>query len=212
MKFSKLNTTTLLFILTVFIGLTACSTTNTKLSQSWADPAYKGPALGKVLVIGLSRDEIKRRFFEDEFSAKFAAMGGQAVASYNLLPHPEDHEDKAKLESMVQEAGIDGVLIAELKSVDTEKKQVPPRMDWAPGPVYGGYYGHYYPTYRAYYRPGYTKEDTIANIEIRLFTVAENQMIWGARTATVNPDSIKRTVQQLADIAARDLKGRGLIK
>ena len=199
-----------LALIAVF-GLTACST-STKLTQSWQEPTYGGPALGKILIIGLSRDDINRRFFEDEFSRELSESGIQAVPSYTLIPHPEDHADKDKLEATVAQAGVDGVLVAELKSVDKEDKYVPPRVDWVPGPVYGGYYGYYYPTYRQVYSPGYTKQDTIARVEIRLFTVSENQLIWGARTETVNPDSVKKAVQQLADIATRDLKGRGLVK
>ena len=193
-------------------ALAGCSTTNTKLTQSWKDPAYNGPAVGKILVIWLSRDDIKRRFFEDEFSNEFAAAGVGVVPSYTLLPRPEDHDDQDKLEAIVKNSGIEGVLIAELKSVDTKEKYVPPRMDWVPGPTVGGYYGYYYPTYRTVYRPGYTKEDTIARVELRLFTTNSNQLIWGARTETLNPKSVEKAVKQLADIAVRDMRGRGLIK
>lgn len=200
----------MLSVLTL-IALAGC-TTSTKLTQSWQEPTYKGPALKKILVIGLSQDDINRRFFEDEFSKELSASGIQGVPSYTMMPHPEDHADQAKIESAVKQAGIDGVLIAELKAVDKEEKYVPPRMDWVPGPAYGGYYGYYYPTYRQVYSPGYTRQDTIARVEIRLFTVIENQMVWGARTETVNPGSVKKAVQELADIAARDLQGRGLIK
>ena len=198
-------------ILLLTLGATGC-TTSTKLTQSWQEPTYKGPVLSKILVIGLSRDDINRRFFEDEFSKKFSESGTQSMPSYALIPNPEDHNDQAKLESAVKEAGVDGVLIAELKAVDKEEKYVPPRMDWVPGPAYGGYYGYYYPTYRQVYTPGYTKQDTIARVEIRLFTGRENQLIWGARTETVNPSSVKKAVSELADIATRDMQGRGLIK
>ena len=200
-----------LIIIALVLGIAGCGST-TKLTQSWQDPAYHGPPLKKILVIGLSHDAVNRRFFEDEFSREFSASGVKAVPSYTILPNPEDHEDKEKLERKVKEAGIDGVLIAELKSVDKEDKYVPPRMDWVPGPVYGGYHGYYYPTYRQVYSPGYTKSDTIARVETRLFATDKNQLVWGARTETVNPDSVKKAVQQLADIATRDMKGRGLIK
>ena len=57
--------------------LTACTTT--KLVTRWNDTEYKGPMLEKVLVVGVMKDDIKRRYYEDEFVKKITSGGRQAV-------------------------------------------------------------------------------------------------------------------------------------
>ena len=196
----------------VLLLLSACS--STKLVQSWQEPTFAGPPVQKVLVMGLFHDPLDRRFFEDEFAARISASGVQAVPSYTLIPNPEDFDEQKEVAAAVTQAGVDGVLITELKAVDKEEKYVPPRVEYATGPsMYaGGFYGHYYRSYQTVYRPGYTKLDTIARVETSLYTTADNKLIWAAKTESMNPESAKKAIGETAKTLIKDMKQRGILK
>ena len=63
--------------------LAACASTT--LTNSWRDPAYKGPLLKKVMVMAVSTQPSVRRVFEDEFVSELKAAGVEATASYTLI-------------------------------------------------------------------------------------------------------------------------------
>src|SRR5690349_11709708 len=77
----KLRTT--LFLLLVASLLYACA--STKLINSWRDPKYSGPPLTKVLVIGVTKQAVVRRTFEDAFAHELSGHGAAAVPSYTLI-------------------------------------------------------------------------------------------------------------------------------
>ena len=195
----------------VLLLLSACS--STKLVQSWHEPSFTGPKIQKVLIMGLFHDPLDRRFFEDEFADKFSTAGVQVVPSYTLIPNPEDFDEESEVAAVVQQSGVDAVLIAELISVDKEEKYVPPRVDWVSGPTLygGGFYGHYYRSYQTVYRPGYTKEDTIARVETSLYTTADNKLIWAGKTESMNPDSRRSAIREIARTLTRDMRQRGIL-
>ncbi len=197
--------------------ISACSSSTT-LVQSWQEPTFTGPPIKKVLIMGLFHDPLNRRFFEEEFAAKFSAAGVQAIASYTLIPNPEDFDEEKEVAAIVKQADVDSVLIAELKAIDKEEKYVPPRVEMAPGPAMyggmygGGFYGHYYQSYQTVYRPGYKKVDTIARMETSLYTTADNKLIWAGKTESMNPDSRQKAIKEIAQTLTKDMKDRGILK
>ena len=72
----------MLLLITVIQG---CSSA-TKLVDSWADSGYQGEKLRKFLVIGVVKDDLMRRTFEDQFVGKMTQGGHEAVASYVYMP------------------------------------------------------------------------------------------------------------------------------
>ena len=95
------------------------SCASTSMVSSQRNPAYTGPALKQLIVMGVSSDPAVRRAFEDEFVLKLKAAGISAQPSYPLIRDPNS-ADKAQLREIVEKAGADGVLAARLASSDTE--------------------------------------------------------------------------------------------
>ena len=62
---NKIRSIFIVFILTLYCLLSACVTT--KLTDVWSDPSFSAVPFKKVLVIGLSDDDMKRRVFEQTF-------------------------------------------------------------------------------------------------------------------------------------------------
>lgn len=196
----------------LLLALQACSTP-TKLVTRWHDTGYQGPPLGKVLVIGVFRDDLMRRMFEDEFVRELEGMGEKGIASYVYMPDLKTADDQKKLEAVVRKTGVDGVLITTLKSLDKEQTRMPPRTDWVPAGYGGrGYYGYYYQTMVPVTTPGYVRTDTIARLETRAFAVDAGKLVWAANIESFNPDSPARAVREIARLVVKDMKDAGLLK
>ncbi|BAO45265.1 hypothetical protein [Thiolapillus brandeum] len=197
-------------LLLVLLLLQACS--STKLVTRWSDPAWKGEKLHKVLVIGLFKDDLMRRHFEDEFITELIARGRQAEASYVFMPDLQKYKDENQLKAVVDKAGADAVLITSLKDVEDRKTYVAPRMEYAPamGGVYG-YYGYYMQTMTPVYTPGYTRSDKVVQLETRVFTVKDRKMIWAGVTESFNPSSSGNVIRELAATVVADMKKSGFI-
>ena len=64
-------------------GLSAC--VSTSLIDRWKDPGFSGPTLHKALVVGVQKDQGRRRVWEDGMVSALTHEGVQATPS-NLSP------------------------------------------------------------------------------------------------------------------------------
>lgn len=190
------------------ILLSAC--TSTQLVQRWHDPEYPGSKLQKILVLGVFKDDTRRRSFEQAFTDQLNASGRHAVAGYSLVPDAADIGSREAVVAAVQKAGADAVLITHFKGESTQQRNVPPRVDYVP--TMGiGYYGYYAPVYRAVYQPGYTVVDKIVKLETRVYALSNEKLVWAGNSESVNASSSDRVIQELAGLVATDMKKHGLI-
>ncbi|GMR05733.1 MAG: hypothetical protein BMS9Abin25_0308 [Gammaproteobacteria bacterium] len=191
--------------------LSACSTTS--LVTRWSDPDFKGPVLKKILVIGIIKDDIKRRSFEEEFARLITTADRSGVASYTVLPDLESADRKEDVLAAVEKTGADGVLVVTLQGVSKEKRDVPPSIDYVPTIGFGyGMYGYYGASHAAVYRPGYTVTDTVVRLDTKLFNAATKKMIWAGKTESFNPASAQIVVNELAKLLMTDMKKSGMVK
>jgi hypothetical protein len=191
--------------------LTACS--SSRLATRWNDTDYKGPVLEKVLVVGVMKDDSRRRHYETEFVKKLTADGRKAVASYALMPDLKAVDDKDELVAIINQAGADSVLITTLKAVKKEEREVPPRVDYVPSMGMGyGYYPYYLTSYQAVYSPGYTTVDTVVHLETRVFALSTGDLVWAGNTESVNAGSADKIISETANLIVTDMKKSGLLK
>lgn len=181
------------------LGLAACATTS--LTDSWVDPTVASiPPFKKVMVAVLSTDLTLRHTAEDALVANIKRT--QAVPSYAVTP---DFEGGSldRIKARLEKAGIDGVVILRLASVDKEQTFVPGSYS-----SFGGYWGRAYPMA---YDPGYVRTDTIVRVETTIYSVADDKLLYAAHSKTFNPSSAAKTVKEIAESIAEDLKKRGLL-
>jgi len=206
-----------LLVVASLLSISACST-QTKLYERWHDKEYSGPKLEKVLVLGVFKDDLQRRIFEELFTSGVNAEGKNAIAGYTLMPEDEDFDSKEDIARAVKKVGADSVLITSYKGVIEKQREVAPRVDYVPrmGMSYGrygyGYRGYYGSTYAAVYRPGYTVVDKIVQLETRVFSVKNEKLVWAGKTKTVNASSAEDVVEELVQIIIKDMKESALIK
>ena len=184
--------------------LGACATTS--LMDTWKDPAYSGPPLKKVMVVGVSKSDANRRVFEDGFVKALNAAGSSGVASYTVMPEsgaiPNERVDAAS-----RSAGADAVMVTRVLRV---RKDVQARtMHAAPG-FYGagfrGYYGHAY-------GPAYTdvSQYDVLTIETTLWNMRTDKPLWSGTTEVTAPTSVAAATEELAGVLIKKMKADGVI-
>ena len=211
MKFIPTNISLLTLLAILFLSLTACSSTS--LVNRWNDPEFNGPPLKKILVIGIIKDDIKRRSFEQEFTKLISGKDLVGVASYTMLPDLQSADEKEEILAVVEKVGADGVLVITLQGVTKEQRDVPPSVDYVPTMGYGyGMYGYYGMRHSAVYNPGYTVTDTIVRMDTKLFAVSSEKMIWAGKTESFNASSSAAIISELEKLVISDMKKSGIVK
>ena len=119
MRFAKSNITSLAVLIIFSFLLNACSSTS--FVQRWNDPEFKGPKLNRILVIGVIKDDIKRRSFEQDFASLITTSDRKGIASYTLLTSLKDTDSKEEVLAAVKKTNADGVLIVTLLGVSRKR-------------------------------------------------------------------------------------------
>lgn len=202
----------MLLLLTTFV--TACSTSS--LSGSWKNPEYRGH-LGKVYVIGVAKQEINRRLFEDEFSRSLQAHGVVGISSYKDLPSA-DIDQQAVIER-VRANEADSVLMARMIGKRTEEVVTPGRITgystgpygYAPSPYYQNWGSYYARRYEATYEPPTVTQYQVATIEANLYDARTSELIWSAQLETVVDANLQKLVEDFVKTVVTDLKRQNLL-
>ena len=197
--------------------LVAASCSLTNMNAVWKDPQYHGGKLKNVLVVGGSTNQVVRRIFEDEFTARLKIRGTNAIPSYSIFPD-EKNLDKDAIESKSRDLGIDAMLIARV--VDTKTKR-----EVTPAP-YNSYYQDTYfynwpNRYSRFYsgnNPGrysnerlYYSEYEVVNLETNIYDAQTGKLIWSALSDTVVGGSSELEVRSVVEKIMNNLSENQLI-
>jgi len=202
-----------LLVAALILALLSSGCSSTKIKESWEAKDIDEPPARRILLVAMVKDPVTRRFFEQHFVEEARKKGVDVIPSSDYSPHATDHDEKEEIVRLVKETGVDGVLLAQIKGVEKEYKNVPSRLDWFPDAFSSMYfYDYYYTSYRAIYRPGYIGSDNYFNMHFRYFSVHSERMLWAGNTVTKNPRSVVGTIAKIADEVLSDLTGSSLVK
>ncbi len=184
-------------------GLGGCASTH--VEATWSNPQYAGHApAGRILVVGLTRDETVRRLFEDSMAAALRSRGVDALRSYDTVSAPLPDGGGPALMEAAKRAGAVRVLSSALVARQhIQQVTVEPVPTW--GWDYYGWYGYYWPY-------GYARTETRDferyYVSTALTDVATGTIYWTARTRSDAPGRIEQEIREfvtvLIDELARD--------
>lgn len=178
---------------------------STSLIERWKDPAFAGPALHRVLVVGVQRDAGRRRVWESSMVAALARQHIAATASYEIFPDRAPTADQ--LAATATARGFDGVMATHFTSARE-------RNYWMPGyaGLGFGWRWRYYGYWDAAYGPGWVESDYIADFQTDVFTVAAGgRLIWSGETRSVDLRSIEATTDEISRVLVPELVHVGVI-
>jgi len=167
---------------TVVCTALACGPT-TNLTGMWEEPGLDQAPFRKVLIIGMSDEEGKRRAFESEMQKQFEAKGVPAVSSIAHMPLNVEMNE-ATLKQYFGEMGIDAVLVSRLVGVEQKVEYTPGYTYAVPAGYYNGFYGYYNTSWGMVSSPGYLSTYEVANVETNLYRVSDAKLVWSGVSET----------------------------
>lgn len=190
--------------LLVLLGLSGCL--STQLIDEWRDPAFHGTALQKVLVVGIQRDQGRRRVWEDSMVAALARFALAAVPSYQVFPDRAPSADQ--LAASATRDGFDGVIATHFVGGST-------RYYWVPGyaGVGFGWRWRYFGYWDAAYAPGYVEPEHLSDYQTDVFTVgaAGDKLVWTGITRSLDLSSLRSATDEISRVLVPALQRAGLL-
>jgi hypothetical protein len=183
--------------------LTAACASSGRLVQSWKDPSVKTLDFERVVAIALVEDGPTRRLAESEMAR---IIGPDAVPGSQVIPE-EELRDVDKVKARLKSEGFDGAITMRLVNAETEIRD---EQDPLPTSYYTiwGYYGFVSIAERG---PAYTTLDSKLQIEVNIYSLESEKLLWSGTTETLQPRLLETLVKDVADVVSKRLKREGLI-
>lgn len=200
----RLNLRRPVLLLALALTLTAC--VSTSIIDRWRDPSYSGPPLHKVLVVGVQKDEGRRRLWEDAMVAALVRQGVQASASWQVFPSKAPTADE--LAATASRDGFDGVMASHFVAASQ-------RLYWMPGyaGVGFGWRWRYYGYWGAVYDPGFVETEDRADFQTDVFTVDANggKLIWTGITRSIDLSTTHSITDEMSRVLVPELQREGIL-
>jgi hypothetical protein len=186
------------------LALAACATDPAPtVSTTWRDPAYSGPPMRKVFVVGLdSQSLVDQRVFENVLVSALQNAGVAAVPGWQFVP-TDRVPDQATMRGAILASGADGALLVRMGTPTTETALTySPAVIAQTGPdLYAGWYA-----------PGVSSVDyQAATIYTTLFSVATARAVWTYNPPTYGPLTLQQGMPAFAADVVGRLQDAGLI-
>ena len=194
-------------LLTVAIIFTSC--TSTRITSSWREPDKQVVVnqLNKVLVVAMFNNETNRHKAEDQMAGY---LNGKGVVSYNYLDEHFNKNNEDALRTKIKADGFDAAVTMRLIDVDKEQTYTPGNISSYPS-YFRNFSGYYYRSWSYYSSPGYYSTTKTYTIEVNVYSIKEDKIIWSGLTETTNPDGVKRMTEEVARVVFNKMIEQGFI-
>ena len=214
--FSKLNTnnkgkiSTMLkyiFILLSLLILISCST------QIKFQTAGKIPTVGEefikfqtVAVFAMVKNPDMRMDVEEALASQMPNT--IAVPSYKMITN-EELADINAVKQKLSERGMEGALVLSVRNVNQQTSYYSSGMYPSAYYSFGGYYNY---AWNYMYDPyGYSSTNVYVDLEILIYSLKNDQLVWYGESTSVNPEGIQKTISEIAVSVKEQLVEDGLL-
>ena len=195
-----------LFLLTTVL-LVSCSTSN-KISNSWKNPeaTLESTKFQTVAVFAMVKNPDMRMDVEEALASQMPNT--IAVPSYKMITN-EELADLNTVKQKLNERGMQGALLIRVKKVDEKTSYYSSGMYPSAYYTFGGYYNY---AWNYMYDPYmYSSTNVYVDLEILIYSIKDDQLIWYGESTSVNPESIQQSISELAVSVKNQLVEDGLL-
>lgn len=188
------------------IVLSACGS-STSFVSSWKSPTARPLDLKgeRVAAVAMMEDGAARKAAEDKLAREISARGAAGVPLYRITAGTNP-TDEAQVRSALEQGNFKGAVVMRPTGKKTET-HVTSYPDY--DPFWGGYYGYGWGTAWPGTVDVYT--DTVVTVDTRVYSLAQNQLVWEGESKTTNPDNVDELVSEVATATADKLGDLGLL-
>ena len=169
------------------------------------DAAQVSFAGKKVAALVITQDDSLRMSGEESLVRELTARGMQAVATYRMAPK-EELQSAERARVWFERANVDGVIA--LRPVSSEKRIAYNDSLWM-SPSYNTFWGYYGYGYSSVVVIGGGSRDTVVTVEMLIFSVPRNQLLWAAVSETRNPKTLQKCVEDLVKESVKQIQTQG---
>jgi len=181
-------------------ALFGCSMTRVK--TTWKAPDVQRVHFNRIVAFVVAKDQVARRSGEQRLCERIRRV--PCTPAYDVVPDA-DRGNVEEIARKVDAAGFDGAVVLRYAGQRIEQTYVPP-----PPPA-GPLWGYYGAGWGMAYDPGYIQQDQLVSIETTVYSVPDRKLLWAGTTESVNPSDVRRTVDEIVDAVAAEMRKAGLI-
>ena len=191
----------------ILIALFSCSS-STKMTDVYVDETFNGKEFKKILVLGLAKDEWKRKVYENEFRSQLTNHNIEVLMAYQDLPKGEQL-NKETFEKYFRDKNVDAVLVA-IEGGESSDKTL--YGGASSSHVYVGFYGFYASTASYYFNSEFLAEEKIVHMRTNLYEAKDAKLIWSAKSQSYEPKNTGDVVKAVSKNIVNELYGQRYIK
>jgi hypothetical protein len=180
----------------------------TQIEHEWTEPAVKKDStklFQKILFVALLNDEATRRVAENKLVAE---VKGRGVPSYTYLRETDSRSNESMIGDRLKQDGFDGVVVMRLAPVDKSAPYVPGSYP----SYYNSWYGYYSSTFPRFNDPKYTLPGGAFQIEVNVYSLEQNKLLWTGITTAVNIADTNRMIDGIIATVKQIMISQGLLK
>jgi len=193
-------------LLIVILILISCSP-STQLTDVYVDETFSGMEMKKILVLGLAKDEWKRKVYENEFRSQLLKRNVEVLTAWQELPKGEKLNEET-FEKYFKDKNVDGVLVA----IEGGQSTGQTLYKGGSSHVYVGFYGFYASTAPLFYNSNYLVEEKIVHMRTNLYETKDAKLIWSAKSQSYEPQNTGDVVKAVSNNVVGELYREGFIK
>ena len=194
--------------LLIAIIIFSCSP-STQLTDIYADETFVGKEIKKILVLGMTTDEWKRKVYENEFRSQLLTYNVEVLTAWQELPKGEQL-NKETFEKYFKDKNVNAVLVAIEGGESTDKTL----YTAGSGNVYVGvgFYGFYASTASYYFNSDYLAEEKVVHMRTNLYETKDAKLIWSAKSQSYEPANTGDVIKAVSRNVVSELNRKGYIK
>lgn len=184
----------------------SCSPTS-QFTNLYVDDAFKGMQIKKVLVVGMAKEEWKRKVYENEFRRELMKHNVEVLTAWQEMPKGETIS-KATFDKYFKDQNIDAVFVVMAAGSKTEETM----SSGGSANVYVGFYGFYVSGASYYYSPVTTSEESVVYMKTNIYETTKGILIWSAKSQSFEPQNTGDVIKTVSYNIVSELKMQGYIK
>lgn len=185
-----------------------CCSPSTELTDIYSNEAFAGKEIKKILVLGMTTDEWKKKVYENEFRSQLLTYNIEVLTAWQELPKGEQL-NKETFEKYFKDKNIDAVLVA----IEGDESIDKTLYTAGSGNVYVGvgFYGFYASTASYYFNSDYLAEEKVVHMRTNLYETTDAKLIWSAKSQSFEPKNTGDVVKAVSKNVVGELYQSGYL-
>ncbi|MBX2963750.1 MAG: hypothetical protein KF687_14665 [Cyclobacteriaceae bacterium] len=215
------------YIAVLLVAMASCSPA-TKITRTWTSPSKNTAGYTNLYIAAVLGDMAKRASFETDVQNKLTTLGIRSTTSSSTIQPNfwmSTDLDKNAMMRIISEKGNDAIMTMTLIDVQNEQRYIPGHMHggmmmggpgmWGPGwgmggaGNFGGFWGMHHGMMMT---PGHMVNDRKYFVEINVYDVSSELLIWTGQSKTTNPSSLDKFSREFAEVVLRRMQREKVIQ